>query len=496
MAVHPLAPGDPREMGPWTLEARLGSGGMGVVYLARNETVTSALKIIRFELAASPDFVARFRREMDALGRIHSPRVAELVDADPDGEPAWMATEFVDGPTLSEAVEDGPLEGDALHELARGVAEALQAIHQTGVVHRDLKPSNVILQEGRPTVVDFGVASAAEATSITLTGTILGSAGWMSPEQVTGSATVPAIDVFTWASLVTYAATGRPPFGEGRPEAIAYRIIHERADTSALPLDLRRWVDAAFDPDPNRRPTAAGLVSSLGPGDATFAEATAIGATEAVPPTSIAPPAIRPSAPPQEPAPEKKRRGPLVATVLMFLLVLAAIAVAAALLVPTLYDDEGGAEGEDGEDFAAPDPPTTTTTLVSATTVAVRWTIEDFANRDVGESCEADDPFDSDATIALTDGRGVGISGPDEVGAGTAVEVDLPGGLPIPGEFVTGCLYQAEFEDVPVVEGYRVVLNSGQQGADEIEFTADELAAQSWQASITTQVGLGEILGG
>ncbi|MET0913381.1 MAG: serine/threonine-protein kinase, partial [Acidimicrobiales bacterium] len=228
MTTIPLDPEDPRALGPYTIRARLGEGGMGVVYLADGPDGPVALKVVRRLLAADDTFRTRFRREVLAARRVSGRGVVELLDADTEGDRPYLAMGYVDGPTLlDEVTTSGPVRGERLRALMVALAEAVDTIHRSGVTHRDLKPGNVLLAEDQPVVVDFGVATATEATSITVVGTVMGSPGWMAPEQVTGGAPSPAMDVFAWGTLVTWAATGRNPFGTGRPEAVAYRIIHD-----------------------------------------------------------------------------------------------------------------------------------------------------------------------------------------------------------------------------------------------------------------------------
>ena len=210
MARTALLAGDPASVGPYRLVARLGSGGMGVVYLARapgGQPV--AVKVVQPDHAGDPVFRDRFRREVEAGRRVRSRSVAQPVDAAVDGPVPYLVTEYVDGPSLAEVVtRTGGLDEVALRGLAAGLLEALVAIHGAGVVHRDLKPSNVLLTAGGPIVIDFGIAHAAGAASLTSTGAVVGSTGWMAPEQAIGEVVAPAVDVFAWASVMTFAAPG------------------------------------------------------------------------------------------------------------------------------------------------------------------------------------------------------------------------------------------------------------------------------------------------
>ena len=259
-----LRPGDPRHIAGFEILGRLGQGGMGVVYLAEHpEMGPAALKFVQ---PGSDDgtFRARFRREVEAVERVRSPRVAPVLAADPDADTPWLATAFVDGPTLDEAVEArGPMAGERLVSLAVALADALAAIHAAGVVHRDLKPANILLTPDTPVVIDFGIAALREAPALTRTGYMVGTAGWMAPEQVRAGRPGPKVDVFTWGLVVAYAASGRPPFGTGAPDALAYRVVHEEPDLPALPDPLDRVVRSALVKDPRIRPEVADLLTAL-----------------------------------------------------------------------------------------------------------------------------------------------------------------------------------------------------------------------------------------
>ena len=247
MARAPLRDTDPAQVGRYRLTARLGAGGMGVVYLgtARDGSLV-AVKVLRPELTDDPEFRDRFGREVTNLTRVEGVCTVRVIEADTDSARPFMVTEYVSGPSLSEYVARyGPPGPDMMYGLATGLAEALTAIHTAGVVHRDLKPSNVILGQDGPKVIDFGIAQALDATSVTRTGMMVGSAGFMAPEQVTGRAG-QAADIFAWAVTLTYAASGEMPFGTGSSDAILYRILHIEPDTSAVPDLLRPMVEAAL----------------------------------------------------------------------------------------------------------------------------------------------------------------------------------------------------------------------------------------------------------
>lgn len=260
-----LAAHDPLQVGPFRTEARLGMGGMGVVYLATGPSGEQvAVKVMRDELADQPSFRTRFVREVAAARAVQGAYTARLIDASTDSAPRWIASEYVPGPTLAEYVEtSGPLPAEQVRLLGFALAEALQAIHAAGLIHRDLKPSNVILGAGGPKVIDFGIAHAADATSITRTGDYVGSLAWMSPEEVTGAELTPAADIFAWGLVVAFAALGRHPFGEGRPEAVAVRTVNQQPDLHGLARSLRRGVAAALTADPRVRATPQQLRALL-----------------------------------------------------------------------------------------------------------------------------------------------------------------------------------------------------------------------------------------
>ncbi|MCK9900111.1 serine/threonine protein kinase [Frankia sp. Cpl3] len=268
--MKPLRAGDPLVVGPYRLAARLGSGGMGVVYLGVDSGGRQgAVKVLRDEFLDDEGFRRRFTREAAAIAAIDSPRVARLLAAEPDGDPPWIATEYVHGPTLLRAVaDDGPTSPDALRTLATGLAEALRAIHDADVVHRDLKPSNVILAGDGPKVIDFGIAAGLPGT-MTASGVVLGSVGYMAPELISGDVRPgPAADVYCWALTVAYAASGRAPFGDGPLQALVLRTVRGDADIDGVPPDLRPVVTTALRTSPERRPDAAALLHWLASGTA------------------------------------------------------------------------------------------------------------------------------------------------------------------------------------------------------------------------------------
>ena len=267
MAREPLRGDDPSRVGRYRLTARLGSGGMGVVYLGVDPDIPGdpgdpgpgdsrqvAIKVLRPELADDPEFRARFGREVASLMRVRGDCTVRVIEADTRSSQPFMVTEYAAGPSLSEYIDtSGPLDAGLLHGLAAGLAEALTAIHAAGVVHRDLKPSNVILGPDGPRVIDFGIAQTLDATSVTKTGMMVGSAGFMAPEQVIGRPG-QAADIFVRGVTVAYAATGQPPFGTGDTHAVSYRVMHSDPDISDVPQPLRPLVAAA-----RRRPASPGI---------------------------------------------------------------------------------------------------------------------------------------------------------------------------------------------------------------------------------------------
>ncbi|WP_051967657.1 protein kinase domain-containing protein [Kitasatospora mediocidica] len=275
MPFQPLEPTDPDSVGPYRLLARLGAGGMGRVYLARSTGGrTVAVKVVRAELAEDPEFRERFRREVSAAQAVSGAYTAPVVDADRDGPTPWLATAYVLGPSLSEAVAaHGPLPVPAVRALGAGLAEALAAVHAAGLIHRDLKPSNVLLAADGPRVIDFGIARALEGDKLTSTGVVVGSPGFMCPEQAGGAPMGPPGDVFSLGSVLVFAATGAGPFsgsGEasGSAAALLYRVIHDEPTLSGLPDELWPTLTACLAKNPADRPTPAELAQLLGGGQA------------------------------------------------------------------------------------------------------------------------------------------------------------------------------------------------------------------------------------
>ncbi|MEU9304788.1 protein kinase [Streptomyces sp. NPDC048269] len=264
--MKPLESGDPTSVGEgrYRLVGRLGQGGMGVVYLGRSQSGRAvAVKVVRPELSTEPGFRRRFADEVSAARRVGGFHTAPVVDADPDGEPAWLVTAFVPGPTLQAVLARvGSLPLDTLTVLAAGLAEALEAIHRAGVIHRDLKPANIIVAEDGPRVIDFGIARALDGTALTQTGLQIGTPGFLAPEQLTSGSVTPAVDMFALGVVLTQAAGGSP-FGDGPSAARHYKVVHEEPDLTAVPGELRGAIAACLSKDPAARPTPSAFLGGL-----------------------------------------------------------------------------------------------------------------------------------------------------------------------------------------------------------------------------------------
>ncbi|MFE3887628.1 PQQ-binding-like beta-propeller repeat protein [Streptomyces lydicus] len=256
----------PEYAGQYRLEARLGSGGMGVVHLARSSSgLQLAVKVIHAEFAQDPEFRGRFRQEVAAARRVSGAFTAPVVDADPDAGRPWMATLHIPGPTLSDHVKrNGPLAVDEVRRLAAGLAEALRDIHRAGVVHRDLKPGNVLLAADGPKVIDFGISRPSDSEMHTETGKLIGTPPFMAPEQFQRPREVgPAADVFALGSVLVHAATGRGPFDSESPYLVAYQVVHDEADLAGVPAELVPLIESCLAKDPADRPTPGALMEVL-----------------------------------------------------------------------------------------------------------------------------------------------------------------------------------------------------------------------------------------
>ncbi|MEU3451447.1 serine/threonine-protein kinase [Streptomyces thermolilacinus] len=261
MAMMRLRREDPRVVGSFRLHRRLGAGGMGVVYLGsdrRGQRV--ALKVIRPDLAEDQEFRSRFAREVSAARRIRGGCTARLVAADLEAERPWFATQYVPGPSLHDKIaEEGPLPAADVAAIGAALSEGLVAVHEAGVVHRDLKPSNILLSPKGPRIIDFGIAWATGASTLTHVGTAVGSPGFLAPEQVRGAAVTPATDVFALGATLAYAAMGDSPFGHGSSEVMLYRVVHEEPQLQGVPDALAPLVRACLAKEPEERPSTLQL---------------------------------------------------------------------------------------------------------------------------------------------------------------------------------------------------------------------------------------------
>ncbi|MFH9011382.1 serine/threonine-protein kinase [Streptomyces sp. NPDC017943] len=356
--VQPARPGDPVRIGPYRIVGRLGAGGMGTVHAGvAPDGLRVAVKVIHPEQAQDPEFRARFRREVELSSRVTGPHVVPLLAADPDAPTPWLATAYVPGPTLTEHVHaHGPLTDGGPYAFAAATAQALAAIHAAGVVHRDVKPQNVLLTPAGPRLLDFGIAHAADGTSLTRTGVMTGTPGWISPEQYRQGSAGPAGDMFAWAALVAYAATGRLPFGAGAPDVVAFRVMSGEADLDGVPVLLRRVVEKALVQEPGDRPAAveaaeecAALLASQ------VTQAAGAGAAPAPGDMITAAWEIPPADDPtwQVPSDPRRSRKRVLATVALAAGVVGGLAGGVAALLP------GDSGGDRRSSAASASPPTT-----------------------------------------------------------------------------------------------------------------------------------------
>src|SRR5690242_18102905 len=305
MAMMRLRREDPRVVGSFRLHRRLGAGGMGVVYLGSDKKGQRvALKVIRPDLAEDQEFRSRFAREVSAARRIRGGCTARLVAADLEADRPWFATQYVPGPSLHDKVADGgPLGAADVAAVGAALSEGLVAVHEAGVVHRDLKPSNILLSPKGPRIIDFGIAWATGASTLTHVGTAVGSPGFLAPEQVRGVAVTPATDVFALGATLAYAATQDSPFGQGSSEVMLYRVVHEEPHLHGVPDALAPLVRACLAKDPEDRPSTLQLSLRL----KEIAAREAQGLADVRPPAPRAAEADRPTGRLAETYPEPQR---------------------------------------------------------------------------------------------------------------------------------------------------------------------------------------------
>ncbi|MFI1506337.1 serine/threonine-protein kinase [Streptomyces sp. NPDC020597] len=304
MAMMRLRREDPRVVGSFRLHRRLGAGGMGVVYLGSDKKGQRvALKVIRPDLAEDQEFRSRFAREVSAARRIRGGCTARLVAADLDADRPWFATQYVPGPSLHDKVNDeGPLGAAELAAIGAALSEGLVAVHEAGVVHRDLKPSNILLSPKGPRIIDFGIAWATGASTLTHVGTAVGSPGFLAPEQVRGALVTPATDVFSLGATLAYASTADSPFGQGSSEVMLYRVVHEEPHLHGVPDALAPLVRACLAKDPEERPSTLELSLRL----KEIAAREAQGLPDARPPAPRAAEADRPTGRLADPGPTER----------------------------------------------------------------------------------------------------------------------------------------------------------------------------------------------
>ena len=402
-----LQPGDPRQIGPFRLTGRLGEGGMGRVFLGTSPGGRKvAIKIVHPHYANDPGFRQRFAREVATARQVGGFHTAAVVDADPDADPPWMATAYIAGPSLADAVaERGPFEEAAVRELGASLAEGLIEIHDCGLIHRDLKPGNVILGDDGPRIIDFGIAKGADATTLTGSNTVIGTLRYMSPEQLHGHELTPQSDVFALGTILAFAATGHDPFQAATIPAVITRILHEPPDLDPLTGDLRAIIADCLAKDPDARPSPRDVLARFSrPArhDPTLAAARApapvprtapppgqpahstapqppqdstidVGVMSRRPPASppaAKPPAARPPAAPAPRTPGHRGRTALIATGAV------ALAGLTTLVALMLGNHPAGTQSATGEHTVTP-PVTGThsaTPAASAQTVAARIT--------------------------------------------------------------------------------------------------------------------------
>jgi hypothetical protein len=263
--MKPLSANDPAAIGGFRLRARLGSGGMGRVYLGFSPAGRAvAVKVVHSHIAEDQEFVERFRREVAAASKVSGVYAAAVVASGVTEDPLWLATAYVPGPSLAALVDShGSLPQEAVWRLAAGLAEALRAVHAAGLVHRDLTPQNVLIADDGPHVIDFGISRAFEGTQLTSAGIVMGTPGYMSPEQAAGDLITPVSDVFALGCVLAYAATGRPPFGTASFSSTLFRVMHAEPDVDSVSPGLRRVIQACLKKAPAQRPGLTELANLI-----------------------------------------------------------------------------------------------------------------------------------------------------------------------------------------------------------------------------------------
>ncbi|MES9602023.1 serine/threonine-protein kinase [Actinomadura verrucosospora] len=381
--LRALRAADPERVGPYRLLARLGAGGMGQVYLGRSQgRRLVAVKVVHPHFSDDAVFRRRFTKEIAAARRIKGFYTAQVIDADADADPPWLVTEYIAGPSLQDAVEEnGALPEISVAALGAGLAEGLRAVHEQNVIHRDLKPGNVLLAQDGPRIIDFGIARAMDAPTQSLT--LVGTPGYMSPEQFLGGDLEPASDVFCLAAVLAFAATGRHPFGEGPPEALGYRVRHQNPDLADVPASLRPLIAAGLEKDPRGRPATgefldrcSALVADEGmPLPETFTSmiASRVAETEVFtrkggtgergarpspaerdqPPADPRPPSPSPSPRPAPVRAERRRERPPARQAAMVLAAVAGVVLVAVLIVVA---GKGDSKGSNNADAASTSP--------------------------------------------------------------------------------------------------------------------------------------------
>ncbi|MBB4888507.1 hypothetical protein FHS38_004578 [Streptomyces netropsis] len=344
--METLRPQDPTHIGAHTVLARLGAGGMGQVYLGRSPGGRQlAIKVIREDFAESAEALSRFRREVETVRAVRSAYTANLIDASLEATPYWLATEYVPGPTLVQAIaEAGPFPSDTCFRLFAALAEALAHVHLHGVTHRDLKPHNVILSSVGPKLIDFGIARGTGQAAFTQAGTAPGTPGFTAPEVITRNDVSTAADVFALGATMAAVATGRPPYGEGAMESVTYRVVHGEIDVEGVEPRLAALIRECVAGDPGRRPDPAGIIarcavtSSLAD-DPVYRPLAGLRA-ESVPPVRGYVPTLAPGAPQAQPQGHRSRR-----TVWIAVAVAVASVAAGAGIATQVVGDQGRGNG-------------------------------------------------------------------------------------------------------------------------------------------------------